>query len=90
MDHALQVLNHLLEVVNGSGILKAISTLTGLGIIDIILRLLKTEKPISILILIGKSLVKVSQIFDSASKLAHRLSEIIDSVIPQRLKDEQK
>lgn len=78
MDAILGWLQHFLGVISGSGVEGVIATIASLGVIDVIMRLIKTQKPVDVLRIISKFFVGLSAVLV-------KLAQLIDRIVPPRL-----
>ena len=88
----MEKIQHILEIamtmVSSDPVLKAVATLSGLGAIDIAMRVFKTQKPLDLMIVISKAMNGLSKIFILASDLCMKVSGLLDKFLPQRTKDD--
>lgn len=80
----MEVLSHWLAVVNES--LNApilVSVAVGL---EFMFRMLKTEKPKSIVYMIADGIKKGGELLKKSGELLSKIGQILDKVLPQKLK----
>lgn len=85
-DLIVQYLGMANEALGGGAIAKAVATMVSLGVVDILCRLLKTEKPWSVLLGLSAALKIAVKIGEAFVKVCLSADKLLDQVIPQRLK----
>ena len=88
MDQLLHAVQAVYAFWTSSQLNFWIGSVISTGAVDIVLRLVKTDKPIDVMRLIGSFLTKLGDVFDYLGKISRVIGSMIDRVIPPRLKSE--
>ncbi len=94
MDQIVLIMNTAADFISSSLVNTVLAALIGLGGVDTIVRIIKTDKPVTVLLglrkllggamLLAKGAIRVLASFDV---LLGKLDGVIDRLIPQRLKE---
>lgn len=87
MEQLTHLLQSTLDLLNSQAVQNALATLAGVGALDMACRLVKTDKPINVLIGFHHLLEGVKNVLSELQALSSKVDSVITAVIPQRLKE---
>lgn len=90
MELVNQYIQMAVDFLSSGGITRAVEILVSLGVIDTVCRLLKTEKPMGVLVSVSAVLKGVSSLAQKLSALCLSLESLVSKLVPQRLKSPEQ